>query len=69
MLFRSISNNVAAIPQKKKERFVSEKPNKSMHGFGLKSVERIVKRHGGLISYDTKGDSFRVGISFFKLEN
>ncbi len=69
LMYICISNNVAAIPQKKKERFVSEKPNKSMHGFGLKSVERIVKRHGGLISYDTKGDSFRVGISFFKLEN
>lgn len=67
LMFVNISNSIATVPIKKKGVFVSGKPNKNIHGYGLKSVEKIVNNHGGIITYDIKEMSFQVNISFFAL--
>lgn len=44
------------------DRYVTEKEDKAQHGFGLRSVERIVKSCGGYTRVDHTGNVFRVTI-------
>lgn len=64
-----ISNSIISIPAKKRGRFISTKQDRNMHGYGLKSVERIVEKYQGIISYELSAKSFQVDISFFAFEN
>lgn len=65
MLFIEIANSISEVPHKKKGRFVSTKGNASEHGYGLKSVERIVDQYEGMILYDVDEAKFQVEISLF----
>lgn len=69
MLFIAIANSISEIPHKKKGRFVSTKGNASEHGYGLKSVERIVDQYEGMILYDVDEAKFQVEISLFNSRN
>lgn len=68
MLFIEIVNTLEDIPQKQNGRFLSTKGNNTLHGYGLKSVERIVDAYEGDISYEIKENKFIVSISFFDTE-
>lgn len=45
--------------------WVSVKKDKEYHGYGLKSVKRIVKEYDGYITFDVKECLFKVNITFF----
>ena len=46
----------------------AEKKDPSRHGYGLKSVERIVADHDGVINYGADERSFTVTVTFFDVE-
>lgn len=57
----SVINSCAHAPVPDEEGgFLSHKPNKAMHGLGLKSIRRIVKQYRGdsAVYYDKTGDQF-----------
>ena len=68
MLFVEIANSTDQIPERKDRRFLTRKKNPSLHGYGLKSVERIVEEHEGVISYETKDGRFKATVVFFDVE-
>ena len=64
ILFIKIENSVSEAPVMKNRRPVSTKQNKIRHGYGLKSVERIVNKYAGMITYQSKDSAFQVKILF-----
>lgn len=63
-LFIKISNSIDEMPVMKKGIPVSTKQNKKRHGYGLKSVERIVNKYEGMIMYQSKDQVFQVKLLF-----
>lgn len=63
-LFIKIENSVSGAPAMKNGRPVSMKHDKMRHGYGLKSVERIVNKYEGTIAYQSKDNIFQVEILF-----
>ena len=68
MLFIEIANSTDGIPERMDRGFRSRKKDPSRHGYGLKSVERIVADHDGVIDYHADERSFTVTITFFDVE-
>lgn len=56
MLLIKISNSINKKPWKILDRFMTDKKDKKQHGFGMLSVERIIKRYEGQMdtSFDEK---------------
>lgn len=48
----------------KDKRPISVKQDKIRHGYGLKSVERIVNKYEGMITYKGKDRAFQVKLLF-----
>lgn len=69
MLFIKIKNSIAEIPQMKDGELVTTKEEKELHGYGMKSVKRIVNKYEGVISYNVQADYFEVIVSFFDIIN
>ena len=69
LLFICITNGMACEPVYKNGRFITSKNDKHIHGYGLKSVERIVNKYEGTISYQTESNYFEVTITFFDMLN
>lgn len=65
MVMLEVENSTETFPQKVNGKWISSKEGTQIHGYGLKSVEDIVKRHNGIISYQTESDSFAVFITLF----
>ena len=63
-LFIRISNPIDVMPAMKKGRPVSVKQDKRKHGYGLKSVERVVYKYNGVITFQIEQNIFEVVISF-----
>ena len=63
-LFIKISNSIDEMPVMKTGIPVSTKQNKKRHGYGLKSVERIVNKYNGVITFRIEQNIFEVDISF-----
>lgn len=51
-------------PVMKDKRPISVKQDKIKHGYGLKSVERIVNKYEGMITYKSKDRAFQVKLLF-----
>ena len=68
MLFIEIANSTDGMPERMDRGFRSRKKDPSRHGYGLKSVERIVADHDGVIDYDADERSFTVTVTFFDIE-
>ena len=61
MLVVSISNPVEKDAEyRKKQMLITTKKDKSMHGFGMLSMENIIHGHDGYIKTDIAGDQFQV---------
>lgn len=69
LLFINIVNSLGVEPIRKNNRFVSSKKDKGIHGYGLKSVERIVNKYEGVISYQVESNMFKVNVTFFDMIN
>lgn len=63
-LFVIITNTISQIPEEKKGRLLSDKANKEAHGYGLKSVERIVKNYEGSFQYEITEERFKANLCF-----
>lgn len=68
LFFIQIINTIHEIPQKSENGFLTSKANKELHGFGLKSVQRIVDEYEGDILYQIEDNMFSVRLSFFDIE-
>ena len=64
LLFIKIINSVSEAPSFKHGRPVSAKRDKKIHGYGLKSVERIINKYEGVITYQVQENIFQVTLSF-----
>ena len=64
LLFIIIENSVDKAPIMKNGRPISVKPDRLRHGYGLKSVERIVNKYEGMIMYQSKDRAFQVKLLF-----
>ncbi len=64
LLFIKVKNSVSEVPVMKNERPLSVKRDKMRHGYGLKSVERIVHKHEGAITYQSEDKAFQVKLLF-----
>lgn len=51
-LFISIDNTIGSLPKVKRGKLISDKSDKESHGYGLKSVERIVRKYHGTFEYE-----------------
>lgn len=69
MLFIEIINSIEKKPERKYGEWISSKLDKKIHGYGQKSVGRIVEEYGGVISYQVKDNVFSVDLSFFDVNN
>lgn len=68
LFFLQITNSINDIPEKRENGFQSTKRDKELHGYGLKSVQRIVDAYEGDILYQIENDTFTVRLSFFDIE-
>ena len=64
MLFMEISNSIEESPRMKNGRPVTTKTGRGKHGYGLRSVERIVSEHNGTAVYHVEEKSFSVSMTF-----
>lgn len=67
MLYVEIANSIEQKPLEKNGKLISDKPREMMHGYGLKSVYKIVRKYNGDFSYKIDMKEFRVKIAFFLL--
>lgn len=67
LIFIEIANSMDKAPIKEGQRFLTAKQDKRIHGYGLRSVQRIVETYEGDISYEVKPKEFVVYISFFDI--
>lgn len=68
LLFIEIANSTDESPERKERKLLTRKKDSSLHGYGLKSVERIVEEHDGVIFYDAEDRVFTVKVTFFDIE-
>ena len=47
--------------------FETIKEERGVHGYGIKSMQRIVDKHQGLITYEEKEKIFITKITFFNV--
>lgn len=66
MFFVEIVNNYLVTPVFEKGELVSTKGNS--HGYGIKSVKRIVDKYDGMFTCKAGGGIFRVNLSFLSFE-
>jgi len=64
MFFVEIANNYEIKPIYRNGEFTSTKNTENVHGYGLKSVKRIVDKYDGMLTYQTENNVFKVNISF-----
>lgn len=68
ILVIKIVNSIEKEVFKKDGRYLTEKKDKEMHGLGMKSVESIVEKYEGDVSWNHTKDTFTAVITFFKNE-
>ena len=62
MTFLKIENNYQEEPVTKNGEYVTTKENKNAHGYGIKSVKRIIKNQDGMIDFEAEKYVFSVRI-------
>lgn len=62
----SMSNSSEELPKIREEEFLTTKDDKAIHGWGLKNVERIVKKYDGTIEFHYTDRIFKVTVIFWK---
>ena len=53
-LFIEITNTFVSIPQERDGELITDKKNSNIHGYGMKSIKRIVKKYDGFIECQVK---------------
>ena len=65
LLFLDISNSIEEKILVRGGKLITNKKDKENHGYGLKGIERIVNKYEGEMSYQVKGNLFKIIITFF----
>lgn len=65
LLFIKVENTISEIPIMRNNRPISNKTDNKNHGYGVKNVDRIIKKYDGEILYQVKNNVFQVNITFF----
>lgn len=60
VLYVTVKNDCSVMPVKKEGKFVTLKPDKSLHGWGTQIVEQIVQKYEGSIEYEVVNGYFTV---------
>lgn len=68
MLYLTISNSIKERPSEQEGTLITNKQNHQLHGYGIKSVQRIVRKYEGDFSYQIRKSEFIVTITFWRLE-
>ena len=68
MLYLTISNSIKERPSEQEGTLITNKQNHQLHGYGIKSVQRIVRKYEGDFSYQIRKSEFIVTITFWKLQ-
>lgn len=66
MLLIEISNSIGEQPKIKNGELLTSKEHAWMHGYGLKSVRRIVEKNEGVLSFSIEENVFKIQVSFMK---
>ena len=69
LLFIEISNSMENVLKIKNGVILTSKEDKKLHGYGLKSVKRIVDKYDGTFSFSIEKGIFKVNLSFFETES
>ena len=69
MLYIEIVNSIEKKPKEKNGKLISDKSKNEVHGYGLKSVQKIIAKYNGEFDYQIREEEFEVKITFFLLEN
>lgn len=67
MIFIKVENPMEIKPIMKEEAFLTSKKEKDLHGWGLKSVQSVVKKYGGEVKYNM-GDKLFTVVVFMNLQ-
>lgn len=65
MTYIKLSNPYISVVRDGKANLVTTKEDKAAHGLGIKGMQVIVEKHGGVIKYGTEDQIFVLQISFF----
>lgn len=65
MFFIEVINSIDKVPVMKHGQFLTEKGDKELHGYGIKSIRRIVDKYDGTVTFQVENKTFKVNISFF----
>ena len=68
MLCFDIRNSYSVEPVLKAGNFISNKKDKGVHGFGTKSIKRIVEKYDGKITFSTHDNQFITQVTFFDVD-
>lgn len=68
MLYLTISNSIKDRPAEQEGKLITNKQNHQLHGYGIKSVQKIVRKYEGDFSYQICESEFIVTITFWRLE-
>lgn len=63
MLLIKVSNNIKQSVLGSNPALLTDKPNKELHGFGVKSMRAIADKYDGAIDFSENGDVFKAEIS------
>ena len=66
MFFIEVANSIDKMPVMKHGQFLTEKGDRELHGYGIKSIRRIVDKYDGTVAFQIENKTFKVEISFFK---
>lgn len=65
LLYITISNSYSGEISEKKGRFITIKADNTKHGYGMKNVERIIRKYNGTMDIDYKDRKFYVNIMMY----
>ena len=65
MLMIKAVNTCHTVPPRKDGFFLSSKEDKSLHGWGIKSMKMIAEKYGGTMNCEYKNGEFNVVLTFF----
>ena len=67
MLYITIANSIEEFPLVQEGKLITGKKEKQRHGYGLKSVQHVVRKYRGDFEYQICEKEFIVTIKFWKL--
>ena len=63
MLLIQVKNSIHPDKFKKQNFFESEKKNTQLHGWGIKSIERVINKYGGIKEHIINDECFEIFIN------